>query len=1161
MTLSLVNSGTIAGGTRLTGFDFKGVGATVSLDNSGTLTTSNSSTALTLTRYNYSQTPALAADWKIHNSGTIKADFDLTTDPNVFATALLLIDPAAESRISVTNDAGGLISAKGSSAITIGILGGNLTLSNAGTISAVSAAGGDHVAIFASGGDNRITNTGAIIGDVVLGAGGDVVANWGSIDGNVSLGAGDDVFVEGENSKVTGTVVGGAGLDTYIHARKTSGTVTLGTDRPGDFELEGVRALGSGTVATIEAAAPIGRPILLDGDGSIVNKADITGTIWSVASPDLDAGTLLGSFQNKGKLSGGFHGALHRLDNDGTITATTGPAVSIVQSEGLVLNNHGQTSHASDADVAVLAVTTGGEVVTTNSGSIDGSLLLDSFNSPDGARNPLLVSLSNTGSIVTTTSTLPTVTIKANDALGVATALRLDNSGTIRHAGSGPAIYALIGEGDTTAPGASRALSVSNSGVIAADATGTRDGGDGIVGEALRLNATLTGTVTVSNSSTGKILAIGSNPVAISAIAASFNLDNAGLIEVKSDTPQGSDKPPLFAIFSLATNSSIVNKGKISGDIALVSKVASVTNSGTIDGSVWLGDGDATFTAAGGVVSGGVFGGAGRSVVRVIASSASPTSAFHDIYGVDSIAVSGGAATVSGLAQAKRIDLTGGSLVGLRGSLIETGRVTVGKAATFGSAGLVRGDVVVAGTLSPGSSPGTMGVIGNVTLQNGSRSLFELTRTAQDRLLIDGGLRIEKGATLSIASGSLIRPGVGYTLIATTKGITGSYDTLDLPAGAALALSQTASQIGALGLFGRSAQFSPLVNGSIDYANQRIVRGASPALAAHWSNLYDDDGLSRPAAFAQLTPQAYAAATQIGVDDALTLSHAARGPAFAPYGTDSGLFTFGQAIGSWHTLRANPSTGSAPATGSAYGTLGGIGFADAGWVVGAFAGNLTNQQQLQGLGTHSRVGSLVTGAHGRYASGSGLGFSSSLIFDAGRARTHRWLPDGRRVWSHFDLDSMVSDLSAFYAADVGHDWTLTPRLGVTYVHTVRSRAKEQGGSVFALDVRRERHTAGFLDGGIALERSDASPEAWRPFVALGARYLLQGESVRALAGYDRGPRTLAGVGADRAELVGTASAGVGYRPSDAIEIFAAGSAQTGRDDHQESITAGVRARF
>lgn len=351
------------------------------------------------------------------------------------------------------------------------------------------------------------------------------------------------------------------------------------------------------------------------------------------------------------------------------------------------------------------------------------------------------------------------------------------------------------------------------------------------------------------------------------------------------------------------------------------------------------------------------------------------------------------------------------------------------------------------------------------------------------------------------------------------------------------------------------------IMGTVGYLNDLLAGGASDALVGGISKLLTSSGEADAGALSRLTPEPYAQATQIGTDDALLLTQATRGAALAPYGDDAGLFTFGQALGQWHTLRGYAPAGSANAVGQTYGTIGGLGFADHGWVVGAFGGNLTNRQHVVGRGAQTRVESLITGIHSRYASKQGFGFSAALVFDGGRARTHRWLPDDRQVWSRYKLNSMTSDLSAFYAADVGHDWTLTPRAGLTYVRTTRGVLNEDGYSVFALDVARERHVAGFADGALSFARSERSNEAWRPYVTLGGRYQLQGQRVRAIGAFDEGDLDLIGVGASRAALVGTASAGVGYRPSDAIEIFAGAAAQTGRDDHQESITAGVRARF
>ena len=79
--------------------------------------------------------------------------------------------------------------------------------------------------------------------------------------------------------------------------------------------------------------------------------------------------------------------------------------------------------------------------------------------------------------------------------------------------------------------------------------------------------------------------------------------------------------------------------------------------------------------------------------------------------------MSGGFATIAGAASLGNVTLTGGRLVGLAGSSMTAAAFTVSQGATFGSAGTVTGNIAVAGTLSPGASPGTMTVNGNVVLE------------------------------------------------------------------------------------------------------------------------------------------------------------------------------------------------------------------------------------------------------------------------------------------------------------------------------------------------------------------------------------------------------------------------------------------------------------
>src|SRR3546814_4930098 len=119
---------------------------------------------------------------------------------------------------------------------------------------------------------------------------------------------------------------------------------------------------------------------------------------------------------------------------------------------------------------------------------------------------------------------------------------------------------------------------------------------------------------------------------------------------------------------------------------------------------------------------------------------------------------SGGVGAVEGDLTFETVNVEDGRLIGLADSTI-SGDVNVSSGGTFGSAGTVNGDVGVEGTLSPGSSPGTMTINGNVTLVSGSTTLFEMTPTVSDAIVINGSLTIQSGTTLDITGERPLTPG------------------------------------------------------------------------------------------------------------------------------------------------------------------------------------------------------------------------------------------------------------------------------------------------------------------------------------------------------------------------------------------------------------------
>lgn len=206
--------------------------------------------------------------------------------------------------------------------------------------------------------------------------------------------------------------------------------------------------------------------------------------------------------------------------------------------------------------------------------------------------------------------------------------------------------------------------------------------------------------------------------------------------------------------------------------------------------------------------TGSVDGGAGMDTVGVSGGTADAPVAFGTVGNIETFTMSGGYATLSGSGAFGNMTLTGGRFVGLAGSSIGATQINVGPGATFGSAGSVTGNLAVAGTLSPGASPGTMTVTGNVALAGTSLSLFELTPTVSDKLIVNGTVSIAPGATLQLATSGTLRPGASYDLITATGGITGSYTTVIKPDALFGFLVQDADSIRLLGQFLRDTGFT-----------------------------------------------------------------------------------------------------------------------------------------------------------------------------------------------------------------------------------------------------------------------------------------------------------------------------------------------------------------
>lgn len=1213
LSIALTNSGSIATTSDyrtavVLGIDdYASTGGAIRLDNSGTIHAAGVGGYGVRAGYYTSTALADAQTIAITNSGTIRANGGGQTIVDPYAGASVPQDRDAPSTYiaaavsafgngkgtaTITNAAGGTIEATGTLSVAIRTNGVALDLTNAGTIrggAGTTLASNDSLvrqigttylagAIQTTGAvDNRIVNTGTIIGSIALGGGNDWIENYGQVQGEVFLGAGDDSFLHRASATLTGTVDGGTGTDSLVIDATGGGTVN--GDQFVNFERFSQTGQGNVTYAgafNFDTLSLAGGSVTVAAGQTLTSTGAVTITGTDAAETVTNNGTIAGSvvlgggndrFVNAGLVQGSIS------LGDGDDGFVEGAGASVVGGVDGGAGTNLYTALLSGDRAGLGQRSNFQQLAVTGSGTL--SLTLDqSFDTVALAGTGLNVALAgNRIGAVTGSDAAEQLRVDgdiASVAMGAGNdllALGTTNAAGRYEGGTGTDTLAFTANAPVVLSGLATGfenVALTGNALIVTGSLGSAGAplsfGDGDQSLTIARGATLAGIIDLGAGNDALRLSAGSilqGTVAGGAGNDSATLELAGNQTLAADTLTGFE-----TLASEGTGTLTLTGAQSYNQVNAATDLTIAAGSSLTAGQVAFTGGNRRFTIAG-TFAGAVDGGAGTDTIALSGGTAATPVAVTNVANIEALAMTGGYAAVSGQAAFGSVDISSGRLVGLAGSAMSATQFLVRQGATFGSAGTVNGNVTVAGILSPGASPGTMTVNGNVTLASGSLSYFELTPTVSDKLVVNGAMTIGSGSTLQIVSSGAIRPGTSYDLIVASGGISGSYASVQKPSDLFGFIVQRADRIQLLGQFLGDARFSPQVARSVDYANATLVKQpATSTLFAALPSLLTASGVSDPRGFAQVTPEAYASATQIGVDNALGLTQAARGPAFATNRTEAGPFTFAQTLGQWHTLGADRAQGTSAAQTRGYGFLGGVGYGDQQWMIGAFGGWLDTRQSIAPLAASTRADGVVAGVHGRYSMPNGFGFGASIIYDGAQARTTRALPGAATpAFGRYDLHSLTSDISVHYTAEMAEGWALTPRAGLTYLRTIRAGVGETGGSPFALSVARDRHVAGFADAGLTLGRSDTSDAPFRPFVTLGARYQIEGTRALALGGYAGGGLGLVALGAQRAPLVGTASAGVAYRFANGVDLYATGSAQTGRDDHQETIAAGLRLRF
>lgn len=642
-----------------------------------------------------------------------------------------------------------------------------------------------------------------------------------------------------------------------------------------------------------------------------------------------------------------------------------------------------------------------------------------------------------------------------------------------------------------------------------------------------------------------------------------FGVTGSGSVTVNGILPVQTLVVSEGATFELAAGSTL----QTLGETVLTGTDGSehVVNRGTIIGNVALGGGNDVFEVfSGSSISGVVDGGTGtdRLALHFDRAATAPTAIDLNCYAnFEELAMESGTGSLASDASFDGIWVNGGRLIGLAGSTITARNgISVAQGATFGSTGTVNGNITVEGTLSPGASPGTMTVNGNVTLASGSTTLFEMTPTVSDALVINGSLTIASGTTLNIVGERPLTPGVTYHLITTTDGITGSFSRVDKVKTVLGYIVQTSDTLDLLGTLQLHAGAGKNVTATNGYLNDLLIAGtASDGLLTAVQKLTQADGYVNEAAMNTLHPEAYAVASQIGIDNGLAISSALRASQRTGDARKSRFFMLGQGLGSWQNLRGNSGQGTSNVRQNSGGLLGGIGYQAGPVAVAAVVGRIYANQSLPALGARTKADGTFVGASVSFERG-GLDLGGSVVWDGSSATTHRSLFDRTETTGHYDLHSLTFDAHGGYGFALGKGgWRLGPELGVTHIRVKRGDAHESGSDVFALDVAGRKQDATFVSADLRLDMGVEAPI--RPWLTAGWRYRASGDATLATAGFPDSSSRFTVAGAERDRNYAQVGGGFDWAAAPGITLFARGNTAFTRENGVTNITGGIRLGF
>ncbi|WNJ88945.1 autotransporter-associated beta strand repeat-containing protein [Bosea sp. 685] len=751
-------------------------------------------------------------------------------------TRTLTLSNASGTFGGAINGSGGLALTAGTQTLTgnSSAFTGTVTINSGRLLMGAGGTLGNGAAVVNVNNGGTLGGSGTVGGNVAVNAGG--ILSAGFSPGTLTI-SGDLV----QNSGAISTfelgqpgIVGGASNDfVKVGGNLTmGGTLNLVTATAGWYRLYDVAGTISGSYGTVNSGAltntiyatiPNQLNVLLAGAGQIVqfwDGTDATGNgavnggtgSWSAANTNMTS-------QPGAQINDQWRGGVGVFAGvAGTVTVAGTQSIQGLQFTvdgyslvGGTLNLTGDpfsdpTKSFITTDAAVTATIgstiAGAGIGLTKQGA--GTLILTGANSYDGGTTINAGTLQigdggTTGSIIGDITDNAILAINRSDIVTFAKvvsgtgALHQNGTGTLILTGTnlytgGTTINAgtlQIGDGGTIG---SIVGDVTNNAILAVNRSG-----------ALTLSGDISGTGVLQQNGTGTLILTGTNSYTGSTTI------SAGTLQIGNGGTTGSIAGDITNDSVLAINrtDALTLSGDISGTGMLQQNGTGVTtlagaasylgatmvNAGTLRANAAnrFSTASAVTIAAGAALDANGFDqaiasltGAGNVALgagRLTLANAVSTLFSGTIAGSGGLTLAAGTQTLSGVSSyTGATAINGGTLI-VNGSILASSGVTVAAGASIGGSGQLP-SLTVNGTVSPGNSPGTLTVNGNLVLGAGSTYVAEIQGAVSDRINVTGTASLAGTLRLAPLGGAYLFS-APYTLLAAAGGRTGSFSPVD----------------------------------------------------------------------------------------------------------------------------------------------------------------------------------------------------------------------------------------------------------------------------------------------------------------------------------------------------------------------------------------------